>query len=84
MGIYLQSGDLVPFVNKPVRFGEALPFSMRLGFIASNILNYHQYHLYPQEVLRVCYEHIQSLKGFVSLVPPDLRCPMADYLDEVS
>jgi len=84
VGIYLQSGDQAPFVNKPVRFDEDLPFSVRLGFIASNVLNYHQYHRYPQEVLRMCFDHIQNLPGFVSLVPPDLRHPMADYLDELS
>ncbi|MBX3168520.1 MAG: phytanoyl-CoA dioxygenase family protein [Candidatus Eremiobacteraeota bacterium] len=82
-GVYLQSADVDPYVNKPVRFDRELSFEHRLGFTASNILNYHMYHNYPQPVLRMCFEQIQALPNFVPLVPPALRTLMADYLDEL-
>lgn len=82
-GIYLQSGDVEPYVGKAVHFDQPLFLASRLGFIASNILNYHMYHNYPQPILRMCFDHVQMLPDFVQLVPPALRNPMADYLDEL-
>ncbi|MBS2037066.1 phytanoyl-CoA dioxygenase family protein [bacterium] len=82
-GVYLQSGDVEPFVGKVVHFDQPLLPATRLGFIASNILNYHMYHHYPEPVLRMCFDHVQLLPNFVELVPPALRNPMADYLDEL-
>lgn len=82
-GVYLQSRDVAPYVGKPIHFDRPLPFQHRLGFVASNILNYHMHHTYPQQVLRMCFDQIQALPNFVPLVPPALRNPMIDYLDEL-
>lgn len=71
-GIYYQSADVDPYVDKVVDFQKPLPFESRLAFIASNILNYHQYHDYPQEILDMCIRHIRHLPQYEKLVPSSL------------
>ena len=71
-GIYFQAADYEPYVGKPVDFKLPLSFERRLGFIASNVLNYHQYHNYPDNILEMCLRQVQALPNFASLVPSDL------------
>ncbi|MBT9584657.1 phytanoyl-CoA dioxygenase family protein [bacterium] len=71
-GIYFQSADYDPYVGKPVDFKQPLPFERRLGFVASNMLNYHQYHSYPTLLLDMCFRQVQALPNFASLVPSTL------------
>lgn len=71
-GIYFQSGDYEPYVDKPVDFKQPLPFERRLGFIASNMLNYHQYHGYPSNILDMCFRQIRALPNYENLVPSTL------------
>lgn len=71
-GIYFQSADCAPYVNKPVDFNGPLPFERRLGFIASNLMSYHQYHDYPAIVLDMCFRQIQALPDWESLIPSNL------------
>jgi len=70
-GIYFQS-DVEPFVYKPVKFDQPLPFARRLAFIASNMLNYHQYHNYTDVLLNMCFRQIQALPNHQQLIPSDL------------
>lgn len=75
-GIYYQSADVEPFVGKRVRFDGPLSFETRIAYIASNILNYHQYHDYPEEILSMCFRHIRGLENYEQLVPSDLYSKM--------
>lgn len=75
-GIYYQSADVPPFVSKRVRFDQALSFETRIAYIASNVLNYHQYHGYPDEILNMCFRHIRGLDNYEQLVPSDLYSKM--------
>lgn len=70
-GIYFQS-DVEPYVYKPVKFDQALPFERRLAFIASNMLNYHQYHNYTDALLTMCFRQIRALPNYEDLVPSAL------------
>ena len=71
-GIYFQSAEVEPYVLKPVDFCHSLPFERRLGFIASNMLNYHQYHHYPKDLLDMCLGQVQALENYAKLIPAAL------------
>ena len=68
-GIYLQSGDREPYVDKLVSFDQPLSFEKRLAMIASNLLNYEQYHHYPDAVLEMSLRQVQHLSQFTHLIP---------------
>jgi hypothetical protein len=55
-----------------VKFDQSLPFERRLGFVASNMLNYHQYHDYTETLLNMCFRQVRALPNFAELVPSDL------------
>jgi ectoine hydroxylase-related dioxygenase (phytanoyl-CoA dioxygenase family) len=71
-GIYVQTGDVPLFTDKPVDFNEALPFARRMALIASNLLLYQREHRFPPELVEIALRAVQALPGWEAMLPDNI------------
>ena len=68
-GIYVQTGDVPLFTEKPVDFDRELPFTRRLALISSNLLLYQSEHEFPPELVEIALRSVKALPGWERMVP---------------
>jgi hypothetical protein len=76
-GIYVQAGDVPLFTDKPVDFGQALPFAKRLALVASNMLLYQRTLHFPPEFVEIALRVVKTLPNWEGLVPDSVFRPDA-------
>lgn len=76
-GIYFQSADVEPYVERTISFERDLPLRQRLLHASVSILNYHGDHNYPAPVVSMCKRHIQSAPELHEQLPPYLQKALA-------
>jgi hypothetical protein len=60
-GVYFQSSDVEPYVNKIIPFDKPLPLENRLAYIGANLELYAPKFLFPPEVRELCQRYMKAI-----------------------